>query len=776
MTELYSNLSKNNNKSSLLLKHNIRILKFFNNNNDHNSYNTMFQNLYIKKNNNSLISNLLNSSKKLVKNNSNYKSYTDLPKSFHHYYPYKPSHNNGNLSAKSSSYSKISLISSYSSINGNKNKKKNKNLKMYLKENIYKLNINHFNYLNYNVNESIFFDFIDGYNINSKLKEKYNNYIQNHPIDNDSDINIFQLFNMLQNFVIDYNDNNFFNENSTSKINKFKLKNNLLVKIKLSSLNVKFYKINPKSKNKSNNKDCLFVNNNNIYKLKNKNKAISKIQFPFGFLPFFYGLTNIEFLKFLIAIINYDYIKNIFVLDSKKFIKYYNLYKKDLCFFGETSFLHILCNRNKEYFIYDWDVKNKNIINHYIMKIILPQIKISISFDNKTISKFYYSIDISKMIYLIKEKFKLWDFHILKYFSQYKLFRKEINKIICNKLSYGIKVDKSKEENKSNISNSIDKNRSLNYTQKFNFNKIYTKYNALIQNENSFEFFFSQNINGKNEGYLFQLQIPKIHIIIQDPNYSIDKFFDLDIKRMSQINKLRKSFQIEDIIKYSIVFVNQKNEPKIIRKDSFFESKGYRRSIKKSSTFKSIKGSQRINLKALPSRASINNNNFPSKFKIIKTNRNHTSSKKCRYEKKDIKLNLDKYIFNFDDDILQFIRPIEENKNDKNNNLYENYIKSNNTNNINDKRKEIKENSFISSKNSKNNFGQQINKDKINVEIGRLKLIWINNDLKEYDYLLEENESQYLLDNPPNEWENYIESNLGEYTLKYNLNSSDNVV
>ena len=412
------------------------------------------------------------------------------------------------------------------------------------------------------------------------------------------------------------------------------------------------------------------------------------------------------------------------------------------------------------------------------MKIILPQIKISISFDNKTISKFYYSIDISKMIYLIKEKFKLWDFHILKYFSQYKLFRKEINKIICNKLSYGIKVDKSKEENKSNISNSIDKNRSLNYTQKFNFNKIYTKYNALIQNENSFEFFFSQNINGKNEGYLFQLQIPKIHIIIQDPNYSIDKFFDLDIKRMSQINKLRKSFQIEDIIKYSIVFVNQKNEPKIIRKDSFFESKGYRRSIKKSSTFKSIKGSQRINLKALPSRASINNNNFPSKFKIIKTNRNHTSSKKCRYEdlKKDIKLNLDKYIFNFDDDILQFIRPIEENKNDKNNNLYENYIKSNNTNNINDKRKEIKENSFISSKNSKNNFGQQINKDKINVEIGRLKLIWINNDLKEYDYLLEENESQYLLDNPPNEWENYIESNLGEYTLKYNLNSSDNVV
>ena len=580
---------------------------------------------------------------------------------------------------------------------------------------------------------------------------------------------------MLQNFIIDYNDNNFFNENSTSKINKFKLKNNLLVQIKLTSLNIKFYKKNPKKK--ANNKDYLFVNNNSGYTLKNKSKSISKIKFPFGFLAFFYGLNNIEFLKFLIAIINYDYIKNTFVVDFRKLMKYYNLYKKDLCFFGETSFLHTLCNKNKEYFMYDWDVKNKNIINHYIMKIILPQIKLSISFDNKAISKFYYSIDPNKMIYLIKEKFKLWDFNILKYFSQFKLFRKEINKIICNKLSYGIQFDKFNEENKSYIPNSIDKNKNLNYTQKYNFNKINTKLKVLIQNENSFEFFFSQNINGKNEGYLFQLQIPKIHIIYQDPNYCIDKYFDLDIKRMSQINKLRKSFQIEDIIKYSIVFVNQKNEPKNIRKDSFFENKGYRRSIKKSSTFKSNKGSQRINLKAIPSRGSINNsnNNIPSKFKIIKTNKNHFSSKKSGNEdlKKDIKLNLDKYIFNFDDDILQFIKPVEEKK-DRNNNLYENFVKSNDINNENDKKKEIKEITFISSKNTKNN-GQLVNKDKIIVEIGTLKLIWTNNDLKEYDYLLEENESQYLLENPPNEWENYIENNLGEYILKCNINSSDNV-
>jgi hypothetical protein len=257
------------------------------------------------------------------------------------------------------------------------------------------------------------------------------------------------------------------------------------------------------------------------------------------------------------------------------------------------------------------------------------------------------------MIFLLKEKFRLWDFHILKFFSQYKLFRKEINKIICNKLSYGIKF----EDNKSNIDNNIDCNRDLNYTKRFNFNKMNTNFSTLIQNENSFEFFFSQNINDKNEGYFFQVLIPKIHIIYQDINFYIDKFFDLDIKRMSQINKLRKSFQIEDIIKYSMVIVDEKYQVPNKKKSSFFENNGYRRSIKRSSTLKSLNNSQRLNLKAVSSRSSMHNsnNNFPSKFKIIRTNKKTPSTKRNNdFEnlKKDIKLNLDKYIFNFDDDIL----------------------------------------------------------------------------------------------------------------------------
>ena len=766
MKVLNSYSTKNKVKSANILKNNVRILKYFKN--TYNSDNSLFPKVEVRKNNNSLISNLLNTSKKLVKNNSKYKSYTELPKSFQHYYPYKPSKSRSDsFSVKKNNNSKISLISSYNVINSDKSRKNISNT-IFQKESKFKLNLKHFNFVSFNVNEDIFFDFIDGYNDNSIFKEKYNNYLLNHPIENDNEINIFQLFDMLQNYKIDYNDNNYFNENSSSKINKFKLKNNLSVKIKISSLNILFYKIKHTKKNIINNKDYLFDNSNNN-KTKNKNNSIIKLKFPFGFLPFFYGLNNIEFLKFLIAIIDYDYSKNNFYIDFKKFMKNYRLYIKEQSFFGEASYFQTFLNKNKEFFEYNWDVKNKNNknTNHYIMRIILPQIKIGINVENKNIAKFYYSIDTHKMIYLIKKKFKLWDFHILKYFSEFKLFRQEINRIICDKLSYGIKYNFCNEEKKSNINNNINDNNKLYYKKKFNFNKMNTKTKILGHNENSLEFFFSQNINEKNEGYFFQVQIPKIHIIYQDQNYLIDKFFDLDIKRMSQINKLRKSFQIEDIIKYSMVIVDEKFKMPIKRKASFFENNGYRRSIKRSSTLKSDNSFQRLNLKTVSSRSSVNNTNkmISSKFKILKLNKNMNCSSinKINSEeaRKDIKLNLDKYIFNFDDDILKYIKPLEEEKSEKN--VKNNFIKY--SNDIN-KRKITKEKSI-----TKRNFinGLQTNKNELNVEIGKIKLVWTCNNLKEYEYFFEEKESSYLLDNPTYIWEKYIENNLKEYIKMANI-------
>ena len=767
MNDLKSNSTKNKiyKIKSAYFTNNVKILKYFKSKSNNKNGPIIFPKFDIKKSNNKLISNLLNTSKKLVKNNSRYKSYTDLPKSFQHSYPYIPMRNRDNLSAKNqgSSNSNISLISSYNTINVDKIRKSSF-IKLLAQENKYKLDLKHFNFVGYNVNEDIFFDFIDGYNNNSKLKEKYNNYLQDHPIENGNDINIFQLFDMLQNFKIDYNDNNFFNQNSASKINKFKLKNNLSVKIKISSLMIAFYKKKRKNINHLNNKDYLFDNSFSNNKLKNKsNNLVTKLKFPFGFLPFFYGINNLEFLKFLIATIDYDFTKCIFYMDFKKFMKNYKLYKKDNTFYAENSYFQAFFNKNKEYFEYDWNIKNKynKNTNHYIMRIILPQIKINIIFKKKSIAKFYYSIDTNKMIYLLKEKFKLWDFHILKFFSEFKLFRQEINKIICDKLSYGIKrdINNLNENNKSNKFNNI-----LYYKKKFNFNKMNTKLNTLIHSENSFEFFFSHYERTIPEGYFLQLQIPKIHIIYQHPNYLIDKFFDLGIKRMSQINKLRKSFQIEDIIRYSVVFIDEKNNLRNERRKlSSFENNGYRRSIKRSSTLKSNDSFQRINMKTVSTRSSINNSNnmVSSKFKILRATKKENSIKKVNSEdsKKDIKLNLDKYIFNFDDDILKFIKPLEEEKVQK-----ENIIKCNEIN----KRRIKKENTIIF--NNSNILNGIQNKKNLKIEIGKIKLFFVNNDLKEYEYFFEENESSYLLDNKTYIWEKYIEKNLDTY-INNNLSS-----
>ena len=725
---------KNNCRSANLLKNNIRILKYFKDT-TYNSSSTTPLNFYIKKNNNSLISDLLNSSKKLVKNNLRYKSCTELPKTFQYYYPYNPSIIRSNSSAKNKTYQKkLSFNSLYKTIEQSSSKK---NLKVYQKETKFKLHLKRFNFVNYNVNESIFFDFLDGYNINSKIKEKYNNYIQSHPMEND-DINIYQLFDYVQNFKIDYNDNNFFN--STSKINKFKLKNNLSVKIKISSLNLQFYSINHIKKNNLCNKNYLFDNSNNS-KTKFRNKINTKLKLPFSFLPFFYGINHIVFLKFLITIITYDYDKNNFLIDFKNFMKNYKACKKDNLFFGENSYFQTFFNKNKEYFVYDWNVKNKNKKNHYIMKIILPQIKISIYSDNKIISKFFYTINTNKMVYLIKEEFKLWDFHVLKYFSELKLFRQEINKIICNKLSNGIKHFQTKEENKSNFDT-----EKKNYKKIFNLNNLNTKLNTLIENEYNYEFFFSQNINNKNESYFFQLQIPKIHIIFQEPNHLIEKYFDLDIKRMSQINKLRKSFQIEDIIKYSMVIVEQKYQKPLKKKGGYFENKSFKRNLKRSSTLKMNSSSTRLKIRTVTTRGSVYNlNNLASnQIKFVGSYKNNGSIRRRNNNeesKKDIKLNLDKYIFNFDDDILKFIKPLERKDN----------IEKKNYENINGFKEK---NSFQIKNNNDNN--------KLSVEIGKIKLICKKNDLKEYEYYFEENVGRYLLDNPPYIWENYIENKLSE--------------
>ena len=234
---------------------------------------------------------------------------------------------------------------------------------------------------------------------------------------------------------------------------------------------------------------------------------------------------------------------------------------------------------------------------------------------------------------------------------------------------------------------------------------------------------------------------------------------------MSQINRLRKSFQIEDIIKYSMVIVDEKNIIKDNRMSSLLQNNRYRRTIKSSSTLKNqiIK---RLNLRAVSSRASVNNaNNFISnKFKIAKVNKSSIQKGKSEDSKKDIKLDLDKYIFNFDDDILKFIKSFEEEKNNIKNNTIKLY------NNMNNK-KINKENTLLSNKNGAINVISSI-KNNLNVEIGKIKLLCTCNNLKEFEYYFEENENNHLLENPTYLWEKYIVNNLKKYiNIAYLINN-----
>lgn len=99
------------------------------------------------------------------------------------------------------------------------------------------------------------------------------------------------------------------------------------------------------------------------------------------------------------------------------------------------------------------------------------------------------------MTYFLKEDFKLWDLHILKFFSEYKMFRQEVNKIICDKYINNEKNSNfnGKTKIKSKFyENVIKKNKNI-YKKKFYFNKTKSNndnINNKMQEKNFFFFFF----------------------------------------------------------------------------------------------------------------------------------------------------------------------------------------------------------------------------------------------------------------------------------------------
>ena len=413
-------------------------------------------------------------------------------------------------------------------------------------------------------------------------------------------------------------------------------------------------------------------------------------------------------------------------------------------FFTDISYFSLYnYNKGKECLIYDWDIKNiNNVIKHYAIKILLPQMKISIKSNNMKKVKFFSNISIKTMGDLINKSFNMWDYYILIYFSEFKLFRFEMNKILCGK--YIINND-----NKKNEFNKI----------LFNLNHLNIILNTIKKNDSSYGFFYSNIKINKIESYYINLKLPKIQVSYQNPLYSFSKKFDIDIKRLSQINKLRKSFRPEDLIKYSMIIIKNKNKDVEVAENrhnnKLLSSKTLFSSVKRAKSTIIRQKTRNNSKRSNHSNSSNKNNNMKKEIQgKIKFTKNFNHKEEVI---RDIKLNLDKYIFNFDESILKYIKV----ENNKFNNLNKRIF---------NKDRDMKKNYFSNHnilRNNTKNFtkmnNDEINNDKkFDIEIGTLELSWTNQDALTKNLFLNKKDSEYLLEYPPFQWKFFVEKNVEE--------------
>ena len=734
-----------------------------------------------------MITGLLGSYKSILINKKKYSSSTALQKKFHYFYPYKPN-NSQKVSNLSQNEEKLKLYlspksnDSITNINGyftpnnqlpsvQSSFSNNKvNFKKIFKSNGCRLFVNN----RYNIdarspmdickdkkfiendknnnsfdsesnddkltiNDIMFTNFIDEINKNiiyiNKCKKELKEYFK---IDEKKGSNKSFFEELLYKYRFDEHEhNNFFlTDFYSTKKNSFNI-GHLNINFKLSSLEFVFYEITEDNLNEKN------IDVKLLYDLENKKNIKyninTKIKFPFEYLAVFYGINTEEFINLIVSMIEFDYENNKFSIDHSNFIAKTEIGKTLYDFYTESSYIHLNnYNNSKECLIYDWEVKTpNNEIRHFILKIILPQMKIHIKCANKTKIKFFKTISIRTMGDLIKNSFYKWDYFLLIKFSEFKLFRYEINKIISDKYS---NIDNSNKEN-------IFKNNKNMKKIIFNLNKMFIILNTLKKNSISYGFFYSNKklSNGENETYYINLKLPKINIAYHNLTYSYNKKFDIDIKSLSQLNKLRKSFHPEDIIKYSMIIKKNKNKDEETNID--------KQNIKKLLSSKKVINSIHRRKYSISNKQRSRKNS-----KNVSVNKKEGNTGQIKFNKnfnnedfiKDIKLNLNKYIFNFDESILKYINLKENDKK----NYDENFISKNIP---------IIENIIKPNIVTTNNTNVVNNSQKLDIEIGNIELFWTNNLSLTKHLILDKKESDLLLDHPQSKWKFIIEKNINKY-------------
>ena len=663
------------------------------------------------------INKLLNSSKYMLRDNTKYKSCFDISRNIH-FYPYKPGFVSSNFSKKnnlpSTEETKKTNINVFieNTVEENKSKGKESPIINLLprKKLISPSRIkSHNNFMTPNTkNSSDNMKLIDSFN--KRYDRESINKDNNNKKDNEYDS--LYLNDCLKKICIEKNyfENDEINNKHLIRVSNFNF-DSLSIKVKLSGLSLIFYELTKKQKN-----SLLNINYFNYNSKKN-----SKIKFPFEFLYFFYGVNFGNFLIFLAKTIEFNANKNIFELNYDKFFDIYNLYKKTTFFYESNSFIEKYeSNNTKEFFKYNWDINandnpNENNIKNFCIKIQFPKMSISVknNFNNNSI--FYANIETKQMLLFLKNNFLNWDQYILSYFSEFKLFR-----FVKNNL-----LSADKNNCHKNIYNENCKDYSINSLKdlkkrKYNLNKTYIILNNIKSNNKSYEFFYS---NYNKENYFFQLMLPKIIVNYKDNNSSLSKQFDLDLKTLIKLNKLRKSFNSKDIIKYCLIFIKGKSYNRISKNSSV-------KNIVRNNNNKFL---SKFNLKYNPTDNNIKQNS--KKYDNLNQNQNDDII--------DIKLNLNESIFNFDEDILKYIKA-DKGKNN------------------------IDSMAFIS---DKNEFEDNQNK-KLNIQIEKIQLFWINNSISDKSnieeknvYKFKDNESEYLFDHSSITWRKYIEENFNNIIL-----------
>jgi hypothetical protein len=153
----------------------------------------------------------------------------------------------------------------------------------------------------------------------------------------------------------------------------------------------------------------------------------------------------------------------------------------------------------------------------------MPHIKMRFKYINKSKITIYKTFNIKYVSYLIKENYKDWDLFSLNSLCIYKDFRDNVNQA----LSYHKIILRNKCVNLDDI--------------------IYKLNSEKIAN-NSLEFFATFENKDNFENIFVNITSPTIAINFKESGFNKTNNFKLNFKEAVQLNKMRSSFEPEEMI------------------------------------------------------------------------------------------------------------------------------------------------------------------------------------------------------------------------------------